>query len=246
MQRRLNLFTIALVTCIAFSPVRAFAQSCPNGQCPPVYARATQGGTIICRGEACAMIIGQLQQQAIQLQLQEYQFVDEDPPIDKDSLCREMQQSKPLFCDSNPDVPGINISHFSFVNTVANGCDEDWTGFIDGEMASAGIASVYSGYPDRPWSHSTLDFHDACSQHTACYAAQSGQAECDRNLTSSLTDACGSQFVTGSSSMSVCSGIVSAYSNSMDRGGPVSYAHRESLMKCALWRQDMEANECPQ
>lgn len=82
---------------------------------PPVVVTAPRigGGTIVCRGEACAMVIAQLRQTAIDelLRMQRPVPLPEDIPLSKSKVCSKLKADKPSNCSfsSPPSSPGISV-----------------------------------------------------------------------------------------------------------------------------------------
>ncbi|HSX59955.1 MAG TPA: hypothetical protein VLF18_07130 [Tahibacter sp.] len=212
---------------------------------PPVTVTAptTGGGTVICSGNGCAMMLQMMQSQAY------YELHDQMPPlgeesntpIDRNTFCGNLRSQKPEGCGASPPpAPLVNISFDAFANSFGNGCgDGSWAGDI-ADLIAGTLVDHYSGDPNRPMSG--INFTGACNVHDACYAGQGDRGGCDGGFYTQLSGVCSAQ---SGEVRDICNGFAHAYSAAVSLGGQDAYDQAGQAYQCALWHDNMDDNSCP-
>lgn len=205
---------------------------------PPVVVvgQRTDGGTIICRGYACAGVLGILWARAPVLDVASI-----SPEVDGDQFCQYLNASKPSGCSATnpPPSPGINVP--GMPTWQANGCG---TGPLANLFADVLLEIVtrptYSGNFQAPYPG--VSFSGACNGHDQCWAMGGIKDVCDYGFRQDMINACGGD----SAANNVCIGFSGLYHGAVTNTGMAQDAYNKSVSgrACALWASDMRENGC--
>lgn len=211
---------------------------------PPVIVTGTRigGGDIICRGDDCASVLADLQNQAKgDMEYEVSLPPDYDVPIDMTKMCAALKASKPANCSysSPPPSPGISVP--GQLAYQPNGCG---TGKMANVFADAFLEiatrPTYSGDLQAPYPG--VSFRGACNGHDVCWASGNPKSDCDYAFRADMIAACGGD----SAANNVCIGFSGLYHGAVTNTGPAQTAYNSSMADrtCALWASDMRENGC--
>lgn len=208
---------------------------------PPVIVVGSRvgGGNILCRGDACAGVLADLQSrgQGLYQEIYEYQMLPDEVPVDPGLMCDELRQAKPPGCSASnpPPSPGIGT------NWQPNGCG---TGGLANLFTDVFLEIVtrptYSGNQNAPYPG--VSFLGACNAHDLCWASANPKAVCDFAFREDLINACGG----ASTANNNCLGFAGLYHGAVSNTGASVSAYNSSVAAraCALWASDMQENGC--
>lgn len=217
-----------LATLLGLVPAAA-VQATPSIGHVVVTAPTTTGGTIVCRGEACAGILRSLQGSSFNET--ETSFFEDLPPVSLAEFCRLMKANKPQGCNraSPPSVPRYNPTW------QANGCGR---GALDRVIAGLLIPRVYrdySGNLNAPYNG--VSFLEACNGHDRCWADGGDRSSCDMIFRTAMSNACAGD--------SRCETYASAYHASVGTNAATStYNAGLAAYACAEWVANLDGNGC--
>ncbi|MBK8283753.1 MAG: hypothetical protein IPK97_02090 [Ahniella sp.] len=210
-------------------------------QLPPVVVVGSRvgGGNILCRGDACAGVLADLQQrgQGLYQEMYEYQMLPEDVEVDPGQMCQELRQAKPAGCSASNPPPSPGIGN----NWQPNGCG---TGGLANVFTDVFLEIVtrptYSGNQNAPFAG--VSFLSACNAHDLCWASANPKAGCDFQFRQDMINACGG----ASSANNNCLGFAGLYHGAVSNTGASQTAYTNSVnaRACALWASDMRENGC--
>lgn len=239
LHRILNIVVASLT--ISLAPLKLPAQT----TLPPIVVTAPRigGGTIICRGMACAGVLKALAgpDYYVELPLQPDTV---SKPLDPDRVCANLEQAQPPTCNAGnpPSVPGYDP------NWIANGCGSGTFTSTFGSLLLSIDPTIpdYTGDLDNPLPN--ISFYGACTSHDRCYGTQGGplhsKASCDALFSFDMSDVCSSSSSTYSTQ---CDNVRTQYVAGVQSFvGDNAYDAAQSELACAAWVSDMEENECDQ
>ena len=213
---------------------------------PPIIVTAPRigGGTVVCRGEACAGVLQSLQETGGSKggDQSDHENPTEDIPVNPAALCANLNANKPSNCSlSNPPPsPGITVPGQAAWS--ANGCGTGGAAeWFHEKILSYGFGDVYSGNLDAPYPG--ISFLAACNSHDACWGGANDRTWCDIIFEESMESACNS--ISNTSGWGSCRGLASAYHAAVS-SDPATNNYNETVAErsCALWASDMRENGC--
>lgn len=220
-----------------------FASATPTTNGPSVLVQGTRigGGTIICRGEACAGVLSSMMGSPVN-------HVELPPLADDGSVavsgpqfCANLRAAKPSGCNASnpPPSPGIYVP--GRAPFEANGCGTGRLSSLFADVALEIIARpTYSGDFQAPYPG--VSFAAACNAHDTCWAAGSMRSVCDYNFRSDMIAACGGDHP----SNNTCLGFSGIYHGAVTNTGASLNAYNSSVAEraCAVWASDVRENQC--
>ena len=238
-------------TLVKFLTVAALSAACfglyATVTFPPIIVTAPRigGGTVVCRGEACAGVLQSLQETGGSKggDQSDHENPTEDIPVNPAALCANLNANKPSNCSlSNPpSSPGITVPGQPAWS--ANGCGTGGIGsWFQDAILEVVTSQSYSGDIHAPYPG--VSFRTACDAHDACWASGALRAECDNTFRDSTQAAC--SIVSSPAGRSTCSGFGSLYHGAVTttNGSHNAYSTSSNNRECALWASDMRENNC--
>lgn len=238
-------------TLVKFLTVAALSAACfglyATVTFPPIIVTAPRigGGTVVCRGEACAGVLQSLQETGGSKggDQSDHENPTEDIPVNPAALCANLNANKPSNCSlSNPPPsPGITVP--GQTPWAPNGCGTGGIGswFQDAILEIANSQS-YSGDIHEPYAG--VSFRAACDAHDACWASGGGRGQCDLAFWNQTLSAC--THLSNNNALNTCTGFANGYhyAVSTTNGSHSAYATSTANRQCALWSSDMRENGC--
>ena len=237
-------FASVLLASVGFG---AYAQT----TLPPVVVTAPRvgGGTIVCRGTACALVIAQLRQTIMDAYLRMQQPVPdpEDIPLSKSKVCSKLNARRPANCSFNnpPSSPGITVP--GQASWQPSGCG---TGPLANEFSKLALnvlyPAEYSGDLNAPFytPNGTVSFLAACNAHDQCWGEGNDRTWCDQGFRAAMQSQCDT-YVSNTTAWGTCSSMVSAYHTAVSNSQATSHYNESFAQRqCAMWASDMRENGC--
>ena len=229
--------------------VAALSAACfglyPTVTFPPIIVTAPRigGGTVVCRGEACAGVLQSLQETGGSKggDQSDHENPTEDIPVNPAALCANLNANKPSNCilSNPPPSPGITVPGRPPYQTNGCGTGKIANLFLDLALTIS-TKPYYSGDFQSPYPG--ISFRAACDGHNQCWGSGGDKNVCDFNFRSEMISACGGE----SASNNNCLGFSGLYHGAVSNTGAAlsTYNSVQQDRSCALWASDMRENGC--